>query len=362
MSKIISVGTALPAYKHRQQDILQFMLKAHGGLADNRRKIEWLYTHSGIETRYSVIPDYSLPAERRTFYPQTADMEPFPSLEMRLEWYRHHALPLSVQAIENCICHHVDRSAITHLITVSCTGMTAPGLDIQILQEMKLCTGLYRTSVNFMGCYAALHALKAADAICRSDGGAMVMIVCTELCTLHFQKGNDMNSITSALLFGDGAAAALVAGDRFHERGLRLAGFCSEVDFKGAQDMAWSISGKGFLMTLSAYVPKLIRANIGDLLTKTLTAYSMKKNEIMYWAVHPGGKKILQTVQQELSLCDDDLQYSYDVLNKFGNMSSPTILFVLKEIIERVKWDRKEKIFASAFGPGLTLETAILQT
>src|SRR5262249_9634016 len=147
---------------------------------------------------------------------------------------------------------------ITHLITVSCTGMSAPGLDLQVMELMNLPKNIYRTSVNFMGCYAAIHALKISDTICKSDERARVMIVCTELCTLHFQKEGSIDNITSSLLFGDGAAAALVVHDDFNEKGLTVDHFYSEVIDRGKKDMAWELSSSGFLMTLSGYIPELL--------------------------------------------------------------------------------------------------------
>lgn len=358
MSQILSIGTALPAYRHRQKDILQFMLQAYQPEGDDRRKLELLYDRSGIAYRYSVIPDYS--SVERSFYPDTSDLEPFPLLEKRMQWYEQHAAQLSIQAIERCIHGYMRKEELTWLITVSCTGMSAPGLDIQIVQSMDLRADIKRSSVNFMGCYAAIHALKLADAICNADADARVLIVCTELCTLHFQKGNDMDNITSSLLFGDGAAAVLVTGDNYEEKGLRIASFHSEVALQGRQDMAWNLSGKGFLMHLSAYIPQLLKAGISPLLKTALEKSGIDKREITRWAFHPGGKKILETIQNELQLSEADLSPSFSVLNDFGNMSSPTVLFVLKEIIEKLKGQR-EKIFAAAFGPGLTMETVILE-
>src|ERR1700741_1731245 len=176
----------------------------------DNRKLKYLYHHSGIDHRYSVIPDYSRGVDDWEFYPQTENLEPFPSLEQRISLFNKSAAPLSVRAIQQCINGIIRDNEITHLITVSCTGMSAPGLDLQVMELMDLPKNIYRTSVNFMGCYAAIHALKLADTICHSDENAKVMIVCTELCTLHFQKEATMDNITSSLLFGDGASAALV--------------------------------------------------------------------------------------------------------------------------------------------------------
>jgi predicted naringenin-chalcone synthase len=336
------------------------MLDAYQPEGDDRRKIALLYERCGIDARYSVMPDYSVSLHERKFYAETMDMEPFPSLEKRMDWYGAHAPSLSVDAIRQCMEGHADNSELTWLITVSCTGMSAPGLDINIMQELQLSPDLQRSSINFMGCYAAVHALKLADAICRSNQKAKVLIVCTELCTLHFQKGNEMDNIASSLLFGDGAAAVLVTGDAYEGKGLHIKGFHSQVALQGQQDMAWHLSGQGFLMRLSAYIPQLIKDGISPLLKKALENSGLAKESITRWAIHPGGKKILETIQQELDLQRDDLSASFNVLRNYGNMSSPTILFVLKEIMQQLN-GKQEKIFAAAFGPGLTMETLILE-
>jgi predicted naringenin-chalcone synthase len=360
MSRITSIGTALPAYRHRQQDILEFMLNAYQPEAEDRRKISLLYERSGIETRYAVIPDYSVPVNNRIFYPKTLDMEPFPGLDQRMELYNTHATNLSIEAINNCLQDHLHSKDITCLITVSCTGMSAPGLDISVMQQLQLPNSIQRSSVNFMGCYAAIHALKMADNICRADANAKVMIVCTELCTIHFQKTCEMDSIASGLLFADGAAAALVTADDFSEEGVTIGNFYSEVALNGQDDMAWNLSEKGFLMRLSSYIPQLLQAGITPLLQNALRAGGYSRKDITRWAIHPGGKKILENIQKELQLAADDLKVSFNILREFGNMSSPTILFVLKQMMKELN-GQDEKIFAAAFGPGLTMETLILE-
>jgi predicted naringenin-chalcone synthase len=336
------------------------MLNAYQPEADDRRKISLLYERSGIEKRYAVIPDYSVSVEEREFYPKTLDMEPFPSLEARMDLYQKHATDLSIVAIRNCITKYIEPEEVTWLITVSCTGMSAPGLDISIMQQLNLSSSIKRSSINFMGCYAAIHALKMADNICRASPEEKVLIVCTELCTIHFQKACDMDNIASSLLFADGAAAALVTGDAFSHDGAAIGSFYSEVALNGQQDMAWNISGKGFLMRLSSYIPQLLQSGITPLLRNALKAAGCLRENITHWAIHPGGRKILETIQKELALKTDDLKISFDVLKNYGNMSSPTILFVLKEMFDKVNTGRS-KIFTAAFGPGLTMETLILE-
>ncbi len=358
MSKIISIGTAVPAYQHDQSDILDFMQRVYSLDEDDKRKLKYLYRQGGIDHRYSVIPDYSLSATDWEFYSPTENLEPFPKLEKRMQWYQQYAAQLSLASINKCM-EKTPGQTITHLITVSCTGMSAPGLDLELLELLNLPATTFRTSVNFMGCYAAIHALKIADAFCKADKNANVLIVCTELCTLHFQKEHTIDNMTSSMLFSDGAAAVLVTGDEEQE-GLTIDNFYSKVSLEGKKDMAWELSSKGFLMTLSSYVADMIEEDFNVLVQEALTAANLHKESITHWCIHPGGKKILEAVHKSLDFTNGQLQPCYDVLKDYGNMSSPTVLFVLEKIMTNL--DRKEKntIFGAAFGPGLTMETFIL--
>jgi predicted naringenin-chalcone synthase len=319
-----------------------------------KRKLNFLYTHSGIETRYSVIDDYSLPQKEWDFLPKQYN-KPFPMLEERMKIYDREALILSLKAIEKCIEGFIVPKDITHLITVSCTGMSAPGLDLQIAEALQLSPHLFRTSVNFMGCYAAIHALKLAKLICEAEPHANVVIADTELCTLHFQQEYTADNAASSLLFADGSAAVLVSNNRSSDTSVTLDGFFSQVSYKGKKDMAWALSSKGFLMTLSGYVPQLIEEDIDELVAASLDHHNIEQSDITHWCIHPGGKKILHAIENKLNLSKDDLCYSRSILAKYGNMSSTTILFVLKEMMKNIK--SKAKIFGVAFGPGLTMET-----
>lgn len=324
------------------------------------RKLRFLYSQSGIDTRYSAIPDYSHQLPEWKFYPHSENLEPFPDLEHRMRWYNRYAAPLSVDAIRQCIAGKINSQQITHLITVSCTGMSAPGLDLMVMELMDLPKNIFRTSINFMGCYAAIHGLKMADMICKTDRAAKVMIVCTELCTLHFQKDASPDSIASTLLFGDGSAAALVMHDDATPKGLNLKSFYSEVVPKGKRDMAWELSSTGFLMTLSGYIPDLIKEDFAPLVERALQHAGLQQQEISNWCIHPGGRRIVDTIHKSLQIPEGKLQACYDVLRDYGNMSSPTILFVLKELMQRSSSD--ESIFGAAFGPGLTMETFVAST
>jgi predicted naringenin-chalcone synthase len=358
LSKIVSIGTAVPEYRHEQQKIFEFMSRVYAINETEKRKLKFIYKHSGIETRYSVLPDYSLPANEWQFFPPSENLEPFPSLEKRMKCFHEHAAPLSLKAIEDCL-KNLHPAPITHLITVSCTGMSAPGLDLELIELLNLPVTTWRTSINFMGCYAAIHALKLADAICKSDAGANVLIVCVELCTLHFQNDYAPDNISSSILFGDGAAAVLVTGNNETD-GLAIDHFHSSVSFKGKQEMVWEMSSTGFILTLSGYVPELIEEDFNLFVNAALENTSLKKEDITHWCIHPGGKKILEAVHNSLQFTNGQLQDCYAVLNDFGNMSSPTVLFVLKRIQQALDKKHRNNIFGAAFGPGLTIETFIL--
>jgi predicted naringenin-chalcone synthase len=360
LSQIKSIGTALPQYKHKQDEILRFMSRIYAFNEKERRTLKYLYHQSGISNRYSVLSDYSQEPADWTFYPAAENLEPFPSLEKRMKIFNRYAVNLSADAIRNCLENQLDPQQITHLITVTCTGLSAPGLDLQLVDLLDLPKNIFRTSVNFMGCYAAIHALKLADALCLSDPSAKVMIVCTELCTLHFQQQATTDNITSSLLFGDGSAAVLVTGSQDKSGGFPLIGFYGEVMPKGKQDMSWELSSTGFNMTLSSYVPALIEEDFEKLVTQALEKQGISRERITHWAIHPGGRRILEAIAKSLSLSKEKLDASYQILRDFGNMSSPTILFVLKEILSGLDKSTTQTIFGAAFGPGLTMETFII--
>lgn len=360
MADIISIATTVPEFCHKQSDIFHFMQDIYGLDEGDKRKLKFLYDHSGIDARYSVISDYGVPGSIRTFIPVEKEA-PFPSLEERMAIYDREAIVISKRAIEDCIQGHIPPKEITHLITVSCTGMSAPGLDLQLMGELQLSPNIFRTSVNFMGCYAAIHALKLAKMICDSEPNSNVVIVCTELCTLHFQKEYSADSAASSLLFADGCAAVLVSNCVTSDNSLSLKGFYSHVAQKGKADMAWQLSSKGFLMTLSGYVPQLIQGDINALVEAAAAHNGLGLESITHWCIHPGGKRILDMIQKQLHLPNEALAYSRDILLRYGNMSSPTVLFVLMEMM----YDSRQepaRILGMAFGPGLTMETFIAES
>jgi predicted naringenin-chalcone synthase len=354
MAIISSIGTALPKYRHPQKDIFEYMKKALELDADASRRLSLMYSRSGIENRYSVLPEFNLQTQEFALFDSSKDT--VVDISNRMEVYHTESLELAKEAILNTIPEG-NLSSITHLITVSCTGLSAPGLDIALVESLGLNPAITRTSVNFMGCYAALHGLKLANAFCESEPNSKVIVVCVELCTLHFQNNTHPDFLTSGLLFGDGAAACLLESNQ-DKKGLLIKGFYSKVALQGKYDMAWELSSTGFLMTLSSYIPKLVESEIANLLEAALEKMSLQIDDIDAWAIHPGGKDILTASAKALNLDKSDLSKSYQVLNDIGNISSPTILFVLKLILEDDTC--KGNIFSAAFGPGITLESLIL--
>jgi len=363
-SYICAIGTANPPLRIPQMQIAGFMAEALGFNATDTRKLQALYRVSGIEHRYTVLEDYTKANGDYTFYPNTPDLEPFPTVKSRMALYKEHALALSVTAINDCLSQipEVTLSSITHLITVSCTGMYAPGLDIEILEELHLPGTIRRTAINFMGCYAAFNGLKAADAFCQANPQARVLVVCTEICTIHFQKYRETDHLISNALFGDGAAAVLIQAQPTESVNLSLESFHCDLVPSGKKEMAWHISDFGFEMTLSSYVPDMIKKGIRQLTDNLLQHLPVSFQDIQLFAIHPGGRKILECIEHELGLTKSHNRFSYDILRHFGNMSSATVLFVLKSLMESLSPEQDgDPILSFAFGPGLTLESMLLK-
>ena len=360
MSYITAIGTANPAYKIKQSVIADFMVKAMGLTYQNERRLRSLFRSSGIDYRFSVLKDYSRDSGYE-FFPDNENLEPFPSTEKRVQEFRQHALPLSLGAIKNALPGE-DFNSITHLIVVCCTGMYAPGLDIDIIKALRLPTDIQRVCINFMGCYAAINALQTGDAFCRANPSAKVLIVCTELCSLHFQKEPTDDNLLSNALFGDGSAAVIMETQKPKTTSLRPLKFYNDLLFKGEHDMAWNIGNFGFEMRLSSYVPNLIEKGIKDLADSLFKGISIDQESVQYFAIHPGGKKILSTIERELNISEEQNKYAHHVLRNYGNMSSPSVLFVLNEIFRMLSsGDDKKHVLSFAFGPGLTLGSLLLE-
>lgn len=352
MAYINKIGTANAPYLHKQSAIKNFALNQYNIPENYMARIERMYDNSWIDQRYSAIGDFTNTNGTPILLKSKTEEA---STEARMKIFFDVA-PKMCEAAVRSILTHDELNTVSHIITVSCTGIAAPGLEITLLENLDLPQNITRLGVNFMGCYAGFHALKIAKAICAEQENAQVLIVDVELCTLHFQNEFTMDNVASTLLFADGAAAALVNNDADNSL-YKLNSFYTEVALQGKNDMAWQIGPTGFQMTLSSYIPAILGENISPLLHNAIE----NPNDIKHWAIHPGGKKILQEFSKALDLSEHDLETSYDILRNYGNMSSVTIFYVLETMRKKIK-KKGENVFAAGFGPGLTIESAILSS
>lgn len=300
---------------------------------------------SDIEHRYAIIEPAPRPREKILDTAGIYRRGAFPSTAARMALYEPHALDLAMRAVQRL---DADPATITHLIVASCTGFTAPGLDFQIMQAAGLPDSTHRTIVGFMGCFAAVNALKLADQIVRADQGSRVIVVNLELCSLHLQEDfQDVPKMLSFMLWGDGASAALVTAD---PTGIALGRFQVTIIPRTHDLITWHIGNSGFEMHLSGQVPGRIRRWLPEHGPKLVPA-----EKPTLWAVHAGGRSILDSVQHGLCLPPDALRYSRGILRDFGNMSSVTLMFVLDAILRDSNGIGAG--MAMAFGPGLSVET-----
>ncbi|MCE2740654.1 MAG: type III polyketide synthase [Sphingobacteriales bacterium] len=353
MRYLYNIQTSLPKFQIPQIELGQYMAEQYDFSEEEKAKLMLMYKRSGIANRHSCLPDFNLTETNKELFINQDE----PSVSKRMETYFKHALPLATEAAFDAL----QGEKISHLITVSCTGMAAPGLDLMLIDTLHLPLHTHRSSVNFMGCYAYFHALKIADAYCQSDPHARVLIVSVELCTIHFNKAKDTDQIAANLLFADGAAACLVSAQRpNHNAYFSIDSFYSKIVPQGKSDMAWKIHETGFLMTLSAYIPQILQSSIKPIIEEALSIKNSTITNIQHWGIHPGGRKILDYLSAELGLTQTDLRASYAVLNEVGNLSSSTILFVLQNILNRDGYSPNQPCFTAGFGPGLTIETMLL--
>jgi predicted naringenin-chalcone synthase len=339
------IATAVP--EHDVHDA--FVVFAEKMLTDSRLRTVFrrMVSRADIAHRYSFLDpqkgsDRFSPHNTNQFYRRGN----FPNTAQRMELFEQSAPVLMRNAVDRLALSEKDRSGITHVLVTCCTGLYAPGLDFEIVDHLGLSASVERTMIGFMGCYAAINALKLARHIVRSDPKAGVLMVNLELCTLHFQETQDLEQVLSFLVFADGAAASLITA---REQGFALDTF-KAVMVPGTKGLiTWKIRGLGFDMLLSGQVPKeLGRAlHAGELMAE--------RDGIDLWAVHPGGRSILDAVERGLELPPDALAASREVLSCFGNMSSATVMFVLQRMMQQARPGQSG--CAMSFGPGLTAET-----
>lgn len=351
------IETVVPKFAYNQSDIAQIMKTQLGHNRREEKLIGRIYQHSGIKKRHSVVRDLTNQQGSSLFFSDEGE----PSTKLRNDLYAEHARDLFVCAAHNALAGNksFNEFDVTHVITVSCTGFFAPGPDYFVLKDLGLDASVQRYHVGFMGCYAAFPALKMAEAFCEADENAVVLVICVELCTLHLQAKSDTDSLIAASVFADGGAAAIVSAKAPIEAGtaLKCEAFSSALVPEGESEMAWSIGDTGFDMILSSYVPKLLEANIASVVEPLLRNTELCKESVHHWAIHPGGRAILDKVAKGLGLADHDLDVARQVLRDYGNMSSATVLFVLKEILENSAKD--DFVYSAAFGPGLTVESGL---
>ena len=364
VTAITAIGTASPPYHSRQKDTAEMILAAINLTPVEKRILKSVYKATGIEKRHSVLADYCSAPGAFTFFPNDKDAA-FPSTSARMQIYKENALKLALSAIEHCLSSNntLAVSHITHVITVSCTGMYAPGIDIELVQTLKLNPATKRTAINFMGCYGAFNAIKVADSICRADEDATVLIVCVEICSIHFQKSMSLDNVIANSIFADGAGAVIVQAKAKTPKNLILEAFHCDLIPQANEAMTWHIADSGFDIVLSSYVPDVIQSGIAAFTDRLLTQQGFTLSNIDFYAIHPGGIKILEACEKALNITKEQNQYSYQVLKNYGNMSSATVLFVLRAIWDTLSNEQHNKsIFSCAFGPGLTLESMLLRT
>ena len=364
---IFSIGTAVPSNKFSQEQACNFMRDFVELNRIEALTLRQIYRYSGINFRHTVIDDFLKPKGEYSFFPNTSK-EPEPPISRRMELYEKHAIEICNRAVSDCLSlvPRFDKKNITHVVTFSCTGMFAPGLDIKLVENFELNLNVERTCINFMGCYAGINALKTAYHIIRSQPDSKILLAGVELCTLHYRHSNNSDQMMANAIFSDGASAVLVSAEDelLNQSGIKLElkTFYSEFASEGRDDMVWSIADYGFKLKLSGNVPKMIKQEINTLIRKLFDRASLTQDDISYYAIHPGGVKVLEACEEALLIAKEQNHFSYDVLKNYGNMSSVTVLFVLKKYLKGLTaHDKGKNLLSCAFGPGLTMESMILQ-
>jgi len=357
------IVTTVPEKFYTQDFALEFLIKLVGDSEKKKSFLTRLYKGTHIKKRHSVIDDYDKDPSEYTFYPKNPKLLPEPSTAQRNDLYITEAKRLTLKASKQLLDEtpEFDKSKITHVITVSCTGCVAPGLDFFLVRDLGLNPGIHRTNIGFMGCQGAFPAMKQARDICLADPDARVLVVNVELCSVHMQQSEELDIVVSNAIFADGISAALVSAHKDDVKGSKytMEKFATAFADSTENDMAWRIGDHGFLMKLSIYVPKIVKENIKPLMEKLFETSGIKQDEIDIWAIHPGGRSILERCEEALDITKDDLDSSYKIMYDYGNMSSTTIMFVLADILKDPA--QQGKVFAAAFGPGITVETGLME-
>ena len=361
---LLGLGTATPPRSIVQADAATLAAGFNNAAPGRERTLAAIYRQTRITSRGSVLLEESAcgPFAQR-FYPPAADAhDAGPTTAARMARYRAASAPLGIAAARSALAAGaVAAAAVTHLVTCSCTGFANPGLDLDVVAAVGLPPGVQRTHVGFMGCHGAFNALRVADAFATADPRGVVLVVCVELCSLHFQYGHRPDAVVANSIFADGAGAVVGVGPghpRAAEPGRwRISGQASRILPESADQMGWLIGDHGFEMSLSAQVPDTIRRHIGAVVAAGLDRVGLGPADVRSWAVHPGGPRVLRSVAEALGLGPEALAASHGVLADHGNMSSATILFILERLQAEAA---PTPCVALAFGPGLTAELAVI--
>ncbi len=354
---IIGLGLATPDVSIEQSSAATLANDIEGYEPAVARFARSIYAGSGVQRRAGVVLEATQARGGIDAPLLRSGNGSGPGTAARMDVYQVHAGTLAVQACLRAIADAgIDASTVTHLVTASCTGFCAPGVDHAVMRGVGLTPTTQRTHVGFMGCHAGVNALRVARAFALSDPSAVVLVCCVELCSLHFQSSTRADAIVANALFADGAAAAVVTGRPSTQGSMAVRSTASMLLPDSADAMAWNIGDFGFSMMLSSRVPALVEQHVRAWLEGWLAGQGIAVQDVAGWAVHPGGPKVLDAVGRALSLPAAAMENSRAVLSEHGNMSSATVFFVL----ERLRQARKLPAVVLAFGPGLHAEAAFI--
>lgn len=354
MSYLTGIASIAAPYKYTSAELVDFMDRFIDDPAA-LRKLKYLWKESGIRSKHAVLPDFKHSCSNPLLFKGKQEAI---DTESRMAAFDALSLPLAAKACQECLkSANINASDVDAIIAISCTGLSAPGLEIKLAKQLELRPDVDRHAINFMGCYAAFHGMRLADLICKANPTANVLVVCTELCSLHFRNDTSDDNLLSTTLFADGAGAMIWSG-RKKEAKLKLAGTHSVLIPSGANDMAWKVGNNGFEMVLNKNVPRHIERNMRDAFLETLQVSRTKEAEVAGYAIHPGGKNVLKAFASALGVSTDQLDASFSTLENYGNLSSASIIFVIQRLMESL--GQTSSIYAAAFGPGLTVESAML--
>lgn len=360
---IRGLGTAVPQHRIQQDDAARLHAGFTGLDRKRTRTLRALYRKAGVRQRHSAVLERSDGelATRQSFFPPARDpSDEGPSTDARMERYELDAPGLATSAARRALDHAtMSPGGITHLVTVSCTGFFAPGVDTALVSGLGLPRGVQRTHVGFMGCQGTLNALRVASSLAQGNRDARILVCSVELCSLHFSYGWNPDHLVANALFADGAGALVGTGEptpKDESLGqVRATGSFLFPD--SAEAMSWRIGNHGFRMTLSARVPALIGDHVFPWMSGWLAEHGLTPADVRSWAVHPGGPRILDAFRDATGLSEQQVSAPRHVLATHGNMSSATVIFVLEELHRR---GASLPCVALAFGPGLVVEATLV--